>query len=184
MSTAQGETFRARQVALAVPPDAAAALVAQAFPALAAHLGRMETRAVQSLGIVFADPLAHVPRLAGLILPEGPCFSAVSGDTFQVPGQRAWTFHFDGARAGTPEAMLAYACQVLGTSPQAVAHTARRDHTMPAITLGHDAWLRTLDELAAGTGLMVVGNYLTGLSIEDCAGRALSEFERVLGMQA
>ena len=178
--TQQGEVYRTRQVALAAPPDAAAALVAQAFPALAGHLGRMETRVVKSLGIVVADPLPQVPRLAGLILPEGPCFSAVSGDTFPVPGQRAWTFHFDGTRAGTPEEMLAYACQVLGASPSSVVTTARRDHTMPAIAMGHDAWLKTLDDLAAETGLMVVGNYLAGLSIEDCAGRALSEFERVL----
>ena len=37
--TKVGEAFRCRQVALAVPPDAAAALVASAFPALAGHLG-------------------------------------------------------------------------------------------------------------------------------------------------
>ena len=180
--TARGETVQVRRLAMAVPPDAAASLLAEAAPATAALLGRFETRVVKSLGVVFGDPLAHVPRLAGLILPEGPCFSAVSGDTFPVPGHRAWTFHFDGARAGTPEAMLAYACQVLGTTPAAVVAQARKDHTMPVMTLGHDAWLKALDGSLAGTPLMVVGNYLTGLSIEDCAGRALEEFDRGLNL--
>jgi protoporphyrinogen oxidase len=178
--TATGEVFAARRVALALPAPAAAALVAGPFPAVAEQLGRLETRVVQSLGVVFRNPLAHLPRLAGLILPEGPCFSAVSADTFPVPGKRAWTFHFDGARACPPEAMVAYACQVLGASPADLEATYRKDHAMPAITLAHAAWLATLEEQLRTTDLMVVGNYLTGLSIEDCAGRALSEFERVL----
>jgi len=178
--TARGETVQARRLAMATPPDAAAALLAEAAPEVAARLGRLGTRLVKSLGLVFADPLVHVPRLAGLILPEGPCFSAVSGDTFPVPGHRAWTFHFDGDRAGTPEEMLAYACGVLGANPASVVAQARKDHTMPVMALGHDAWLEDLDTCLAGTPLMVVGNYLTGLSIEDCAGRALQAFERGL----
>ena len=178
--TARGETCSARRVALALPAQAAAPLVAGAFPAIAELLARLENRVVKSLGVVFRNPLAHLPRLAGLILPEGPCFSAVSGDTFPVPGRRAWTFHFDGTRAGTPEAMLAYACQVLGASPADLEASYRKDHVMPAITMGHEAWVQALDQSLLGTDLMVVGNYLTGLSIEDCAGRALREFERVL----
>jgi protoporphyrinogen oxidase len=180
VSTSLGEIVQARRVAMAAPADAAKALLAPAFPDLAGLVGRIETRTVKSLGLVFRDPLAHLPRLAGLILPEGPCYSAVSADTFPVPGKRAWTFHFDGERAGDAGQMISYACQVLGTTPAAVEATFRRDHTMPAIAMGHGEWLEALDRSLAGTGLMVVGNYLSGLSIEDCAGRALQEFERVI----
>jgi len=176
--TSLGETVRARRVALAVPPDAAAALLAPDFPALAELAGRIETRTVRSLGLVFRDPLAHLPRLAGLILPDSPCYSAVSADAFPVPGKRAWTFHFgDGGLDGAQ--MLEHACRVLGTAPELVEASFRRDHTMPALALGHDQWLAALDRELAGTGLLLVGNYLAGLSIEDCAGRALSEFRRV-----
>ena len=178
--TSLGETVQARHVALAAPADAASRLLAPGFPGLSAHLGRIETRTVKSLGLVFRDPLPHLPRLAGLILPEGPCYSAVSADAFPVPGRRAWTFHFDGARAGSEDDMRAYACAVLGAGPAQVEAGFRRDHTMPSIALGHDRWLEELDRELAGDGLMVVGNYLSGLSIEDCAGRALGEFERVL----
>jgi len=179
--TGQGETIQARRVAVAVPADAARTLLAPAFPEYAGMLGRIETRIVKSLGLVFRDPLAHLPRLAGLILPDSPCYSAVSGDAFPVPGKRAWTFHFDGDRAGDDGQMVQLACQVLGAAPETVEATHRRDHTMPAIALGHDAWLEALDASLAATDLMVVGNYLSGLSIEDCAGRALREFERVFG---
>jgi len=178
--TSLGETIQTRMVAVATPPDAARALLAPAFPGLASLLGRIETRTVKSLGLVLGDPLPHLPRLAGLILPEGPCYSAVSGDAFPVPGKRAWTFHFDGARAGDEEQMLAHACQVLGAAPKQVEARFRRDHTMPALALGHDRWLEALDRTLAETGLMLVGNYLSGLSIEDCAGRALHEFKRML----
>ncbi|MDR3671675.1 MAG: FAD-dependent oxidoreductase [Holophaga sp.] len=177
LRTSRGETVQARRVALAVPPDVAAALLAPAFPELAAHLGRIETRTVKTLGLVFRDPLAHLPRLTGLILPEGPCFSAVSADTFPVPGRRAWAFHF-GSAAEEGE-MAGYACRVLGARPDQVEASFRRDHTMPAMAMGHDAWLQALDAKLPGSGLMVVGNYLSGLSIEDCAGRALAESQRV-----
>lgn len=178
--TSLNETVRARRVAVAVPADAAAALLAPSCPELGALLGRIETRRVKSLGLVFRDPLPHLPRMAGLILSEGPCYSAVSADAFPVPGRRAWTFHFDGARAGSEDAMLGYACQVLGAAPAQVEASFRRDNTMPSIAVGHERWLGEVDRRLAGDGLMVVGNYLSGLSIEDCAGRALQEFERVL----
>jgi len=168
-------------VALAAPAPAGARLLAGLYPEVARLLGRIETRTVRSLGVVFRDPLAHLPRLAGLILPEGPCFSAVSGDAFPVAGMRAWTFHFDGARSGGPEDMLDHACRVLSAPRAAVAESHLREHTMPAIAVGHAQWVQELDRSLAGTGLMVVGNYLAGLAIEDCAGRARQEFQRVLG---
>jgi len=176
--TSLGETIQAGLVAVATPPDAARTLLAPAFPELARFLGRIETRTVQSLGLVLRDPLPRLPRLAGLILPDGPCFSAVSGDAFPVPGRRAWTFHFDGK--ADPDRMIAYACQVLGADPALVEARFRRDHTMPALAVGHDQWLANLDRTLAETGLMLVGNYLSGLSIEDCAGRAQHEFNRML----
>jgi protoporphyrinogen oxidase len=176
--TSRGETVQARRVAVAVPADAAAALLAPAFPETAGLLGQIETRTVKSLGLVFRDPLPHLPRLTGLILPGGPCYSAVSADTFPVPGMRAWTFHFDG-RAGDAGQMLDHACRVLGAAPAAVAASIRKDHTMPAITLGHEVWMQALDRSLAGGDLMLAGNYLSGLSIEDCVGRSLREVERV-----
>lgn len=178
--TSLGETIQARRVALAVPAPAARALAEPLFPEVAALLARIAVRTVKSLGLVVADPLPHLPRLAGLILPGGPCYSAVSGDVVQVPGKRAWSFHFDGDRGGDLEAMRSYACQVLGTEPGKVEATFRRDHVMPSIAVGHDRWLADLDRALAGTDLMVVGNYLSGMSIEDCAGRAEREHGRIL----
>jgi protoporphyrinogen oxidase len=77
--------------------------------------------------------------------------------------------------------MLEHACRVLGAAPDLVEASFRRDHTMPVLDLGHDQWLAALDQELAGTGLLLAGNYRAGLSIEDCAGRALSEFRRVFG---
>ena len=178
--TRGGETIQARHAALAAPADAAARLLAPVLPEAAALLGRIGIRSVKSLGLVFRDPLPLLPRLAGLILAEGPCWSAVSGDAFQVPGRRAWSFHFDGTRIDAADEMQAHACRILGADPALVEASYRRNHTMPAVTVGHDRWLEELDRVLAGSDLMLVGNYLSGLSIEDCAGRAFREFERVL----
>jgi protoporphyrinogen oxidase len=180
-----GEVLQARHLALAVPANAASSLLAEALPEAAALLGQIETRTVRSLGVVFRAPLPQLPRLTGLVLPGGPCFSAVSADTFPVPGKRAWTFHFDPTRiADDPEAMLDYACKVMGCTRAEVESHSRRDHAMPVIRMGHEAWVAALDHSLAGTGVMLLGNYLTGLSIEDCVNRANREFERVLGTGA
>jgi len=177
----RGQRFRSRWLALAAPAAVAQGLLAEAQPATAGLLGRIEARVVKSLGVVFRSPLAQLPRLAGLILPGSPCFSAVSADTFPVPGKRAWTFHFDERRIeDSEEAMLAFACQVMGVGREQVEACHRRDHVMPAIRMGHAEWLASLDASLEGSGLMLAGNYTTGLSIEDCAGRALREYERVL----
>ena len=77
--------------------------------------------------------------------------------------------------------MTSYACQALGARPDQVETNFRRDHTLPALTLEHQRWLQDLDRPLAESGLMLVGNYLNGMSIEDCAGRAMAEFERMLG---
>jgi len=76
--------------------------------------------------------------------------------------------------------MLDYACQVMGVTQAAVEASFRRDHPMPAIRMGHGEWLSALDQSLAATDLMLAGNYLSGLSIEDCAGRARHEFERIM----
>jgi protoporphyrinogen oxidase len=179
--TQDGAVITCRHAALATPADAGRTLLAGDFPELADLLGQMETRLVRSLGVVFDDPLAAVPRLTGLVLPGSPCFSAVSADTFPVPGKRAWTFHFDPRRMDDdPEAMLAFACRTFQVGRDQVSAHFRRDHTMPAIRLGHSEWLQKLDAQLRGGRLMVLGNYLAGMSIEDCAGRAKREFERVL----
>jgi protoporphyrinogen oxidase len=179
--TADGGEIRCRHAALATPADAGRELLAVDFQETAGLLAQIDTRLVRSLGVVVDDPLPHLPRLTGLVLPDSPCFSAVSADTFPVPGKRAWTFHFDPRRmADDPEAMLAFACQALRVGRDRVAAHHRRDHTMPSIRMGHGAWLAQLDASLRGSGLMVLGNYLEGLSIEDCAGRARREFERVL----
>lgn len=181
VSLKSGNVIQAGHVALAVPANAARSLLSASFPDTAALLGRIDTRTVRSLGVVFGAPLAHVPRLTGLIFPGDPCFSAVSADTFPVPGRRAWTFHFDASRMEDSEdAMLDYACKVMGCTRASVEGHFRRDHAMPAIRLGHEAWVEALDLSLQGTGLMLMGNYLSGLSIEDCANRAKHEFERVL----
>ncbi|BDU78188.1 FAD-dependent oxidoreductase [Mesoterricola sediminis] len=179
--TGLGEEIAAKRVALAVPAPEAAALAAADFPGVAEVLGRIRTVTVRTLGLVLADPLPHLPRLTGLILPEGPCFSAVSGDAFPVEGKRAWSFHFRGDRDDSEAAMRAYACQVLGADPARIEAAHRRDHTMPALALGHEAWLAELDRALAGQDLLVAGNYLSGMSIEDCAGRALREWARATG---
>jgi len=181
LRTTQGRVFRARWVAIAAPVDIAARMLLHDFPGLARLVGRIEVRPIQSVGIVLMNQLTAIPRLAGIIMAdglEGSCFSAVSADAFFVRGKRSFTFHFRGD-SYDGEAALQYACRALGVSQTEIESVHVREQCMPAIRSGHAGLVRQIDEQISATRLLLLGNYLSGLSIEDCVSRARREYERM-----
>ena len=51
--------------------------------------------------------------------------------------------------------------------------------TLPSPALGHAQLVARVDAALAGQGIALTGNWFGGLSIEACAARARSEWERV-----
>ena len=50
---------------------------------------------------------------------------------------------------------------------------------MPALRTDHGARIGPVDAALAGTRLALVGNYFSGVAIEDCVTRSRAEFERL-----
>lgn len=175
-----GERLAATHVAVALPPDAAARLLADAFPDVAEPLSRVAVTTVDSLALILPAERAALPPLAALI-PAAPdaFFSVVSRDVVPDLAWRAFTFHF---RPGLDrDARLTRACEVLGVAPADLTATHERTSALPSPAPDHPALVADLDARLADTGLALCGAYFAGLALEDCHARAEAEAARVLG---
>ncbi len=178
--TEGGERHAASMMAIATPPAAAAALLRDLAPELAAQVARVKEATVDTLGFaVRAGKVSWVPPSTFLIPRDDIFHSVVTRDAVPDAGWRAFAFHF---KPGTSrEARLARALGLLRLQPVDLEDVAERRTVLPSPVLGHEEVVREVDRLLAGTKLSVTGNWFAGLSIEDCVDRSRSEWARVAG---
>jgi protoporphyrinogen/coproporphyrinogen III oxidase len=177
---ADGREWRARTVAVAVPPDAAASLLGSSFPAVAALLSRLQVTAIDSLGVRLRRGATPLPAVAGLIPLNGAFYSAVSRDTVPDPRWRAFTFH--GRPQADEQERQAKAARALKVDGAAFHEVTQRRAVLPSPRPGHAAIVRDLDAALAGEPLLLTGNYFGGLAIEDCVLRSRQEMARLQGL--
>jgi protoporphyrinogen oxidase len=181
VSTDAGEGLEAPVLALATPPDAAAALLADVAPPVAALLGRIATAGVQSEGVVVRAERVTLPRLAGLVGVEGPFWSVVTRDTVGHADFRGFAMHF---RPGaSPEQRLERLCAVLGIAPAHIEARISATRRLPSPAAGHAALISQVDAALAGQPLLLTGNWFGGLAIEDCVTRSAAEVGRLEGLR-
>lgn len=178
VGVAEGE-IGCRQVVLAVPVDAAASLLAPAYPDLARPLAAYPMSSSEALGVVLDAERTKLPAVAGLIGADDDFFSVVTRDPVPHAGLRGFTFHFRPGRLER-EGKIARAAQVLGVAPTDFIHVRETLNRLPAPGVEHPRRMAELDARLAGEPLALVGNYLNGLSIGDCTERAVSETDRLL----
>jgi protoporphyrinogen/coproporphyrinogen III oxidase len=174
-----GESLACRQLVLAVPVDAAASLLADSYPDVARTLAAFPMSSSEALGVVLAADKTKLPAVAGLIGADDDFFSVVSRDPVPHAGLRGFTFHFRPGRLDR-DAKIARAAQVLGAVPADFIHVRETLNRLPAPGVEHPRRVAEIDARLAGEPLALVGNYLNGLSIGDCAERAAKETERLL----
>jgi oxygen-dependent protoporphyrinogen oxidase len=177
--TTGDEALSCRQLLLAVPVDAAAILLAQAYPDLARRLGAFPMSGSEALGVVVAADKTRLDPVAGLIGADDDFWSVVSRDPVPHPSLRGFTFHFRAGRLAC-EGKMARAAQVLGVSTADFLHVHTASNRLPAPGVEHPRRVAEIDALLVREPLALVGNYLNGLSIGDCAERAVSETDRLL----
>ncbi len=176
--TTGGETLGCGSLTLAVPPDAATALMPAGFDAARAAITDIGVVEIETLVLAFRTSDLGLKPIAGLIAVDEAFYSAVSRDFLADPSYRGFAFHF---RPGalSEQAQIERACLALGTTPSHIAAQARVRNRLPALRTGHAARIRRLDETLAGTRLAVTGNWFLGVSIEDALTRSRSESDRL-----
>lgn len=180
VKTAQGE-WACQKLALATPADVTARVLANAHPDIAASLAKIEMAAIETLAVVVRRDAVSLPKLAGLIGDTAPYFSAVSRDPLPHPELRGFTFHFRPGRLDAAQKRAAVA-QVLGLTEEAFIFVTEKTNYLPRLTLDHVALAVQIDAQTRDLPLALVGNYLNGLSIGDCAERAAHEAERLMAI--
>lgn len=168
-----------RQLILAVPVDVAAVLLAQTHPDVARILQSFPMSSSEALGVVLAAEATHLAPVAGLIGDDDDFWSVVTRDPVPHGVYRGFTFHFRPGRLGREE-KIERAATVLGVPRAAFVHVAEAVNRLPAPGVEHPRRAAEVDALLAGEPLALVGNYLNGLSIGDCAERAARETDRLL----
>jgi protoporphyrinogen/coproporphyrinogen III oxidase len=179
--TSTGGSFASREVALAVPPSMAAALLRGVHPELAAQLSRVKMATVETVGVVVPREKARVPEAAFLVPLEDVFHSAVTRDTVPDTAWRAFAFHFKPGQGRAEK--LARVAGVLGVGLADLEQVEEKTTVLPSPVLGHDAVVREIDRLLEGSPLALTGNYFEGLAIEDCVQRSRSEWRRVAGLR-
>lgn len=180
VETAAG-SLSATQVLLAVPVDVAARLLADVYPEVAQRLARFPIKESEAMAVVVPRERCELPALAGLIGDDDSFYSVVTRDPVPHASLRGYTFHF---RAGVLDraGKLERIAQVLGVAPGDFLHVAETVNRLPAPTPEHAVLAGEVLGLLQQEPLALVGNYLNGLSIGDCAERAELEAARLLGL--
>ncbi len=188
--TAQGEGFeiecqdgnqhRCERLTLAVPPDAARALLGEVAPQAASAIQNIGIAHIDTLVLAFERSSLSVEEIAGLISIDGGFLSAVSRDFLPDERYRGFAFHFTGDTLSEAEREQ-IACQALNAHVADIRAKAHVRNQLPALRADHMTRIQALDAALAGGPIAVTGNWFLGVSIEDCVTRTRSEHERLFG---
>lgn len=175
---AGSQRLHCRYLAVATSPDAAAHLLKDAHPQVAALLSAIPMAEIESLAVVVAAEKVKLPRLAGLIAVNDAFYSVVSRDYLAHPRLRGFTFHFRPQRLDFA-AKLDRVCEVLGIAPQDIIKQRQVCNRLPALKVSHIGLIEEVQDRIKGQRLFLTGNYFQGMSIGDCADRSTREAHRL-----
>jgi protoporphyrinogen oxidase len=173
------ESLTCRRLALATPIDTAVELLRPFEPALATQLADIAVVEIESLGVVVPAATCQLPPLAGLLAVDDAFWSVVSRDVVPHPKLRGFTFHFRPGRLDHA-GKLQRAAEVLGVTTGDFVQLAETVNRLPAPRVQHIAMAKDITRQLTDEPLALIGNYLNGLSIGDCAELAAREATRLL----
>ncbi|MET0066588.1 MAG: FAD-dependent oxidoreductase [Candidatus Thiodiazotropha sp.] len=177
--TGDAGVIHTRTLVLAIAPDVAARLLAQALPELAAVMAEIETVEIVSQAVrVRADALS-MPPLAGIIAPNDAFYSVVSRDLVADEHYRGFTFHFRPGRLSEAQ-RLARIAEVLGIAVGEILDSRTQVNRLPALRLGQAERVTWIDRHLMDMRLGLTGNWFDGVSIEDSLIRSHQECGRLL----
>lgn len=183
VAMADGEEYRSHRLACAAPVQAAARLLAEAFPEIAERLGWINEVEVESVGVVVEKESLSLEPLAGIIAADGDFYSAVSRDIVDHPRYRGLAFHFKPGRLNE-EQKVARICRLLDLHPTRLHQVFSRTNRLPAPSMGHHRLIDEVDALLREKPLALIGNYFAGVAVEDCLERVDVELERFARLRA
>lgn len=177
LSTADGQIFHSRNIAMAANPKVSSSLLKNIEPELAGLLSSIPIFASESLNITIKKDKIELKEIAGIIPLSDDFLSAVSRDLIENGEYRSFTFHFEKGKKPEKE-KLGLICNVLNIQQSDIIETSSIEHSLPAMRLEHLHMHEKVQAVRKNASVYLLGNYYYGLSLEDCVNRSKNEFER------
>lgn len=173
--------YSARAVCLATPAKIAAHLTYEIAPTIATILNQIPMASVETMGIIIPTKILKFPKLAGLIGRNETFYSVISRDVVPHKTYRGFTFHFRPGIRITDELKLKDIARVLKLSMRVLEACAffTKLNVLPTLRPGHQNIITHLDTALIDHGISIIGNYITGVAIEDCLLRSCKEWTRM-----
>ncbi|MCF6282396.1 MAG: FAD-dependent oxidoreductase [Candidatus Polarisedimenticolaceae bacterium] len=175
-----GTQLVAEKLALAIAPDLAARLLQPVLPAVTELLQEIEMAEIESCSVLIEKQYLKLAPMAGIIAVDDDFYSAVARDPVPDNNYRAFTFHFRPGRLDHVGKLVRIS-EILGLNgPTEIESVANLDNRLPSLRMGHEKRIAALDALLVDQPLALIGNWFTGVSIEDSLCRTASEFDRLV----
>lgn len=162
-------------ICLACDPKNAALLIGEEQPPLAALLQRFPVVQIQSLLIGSSNKEMFRKRNKSLIGFDMPFYSAI---LYVIEDAKFWLFHFKENTVSVTEKIRVIS-EVFSVREDEIFVVAVQPALLPAVSVEHVELQCEIDLELVGSPVFVVGNYMKGLSVEDCCLRAKDEAERL-----
>ncbi len=179
ISTADNSQYEAPMLALATPADVAAQLLQDTFADIAAELKKIEVVQVKSTGVIIKKNQLPLKPLAGLVSTDDSFYSIISRDVVQHDKYRGFTFHFK-PNCLDQEGQYKKMAEVLNVDSNQFAEVTEKTNVVPSLTIDHEQKIKKITGLLVDKPLLLTGNYFSGIAIEECISRSLSESNRAL----
>ncbi len=171
VTVADGRRFYGRHLVVATPIKVTNTLLSTSCPSIAALLNPIESAMIYTTAVVVSQAAVKIPPLAGLIGESADFYSAVSRDYRPHPTLRSFTFHFKPHLSDETQRIERIA-QTLQISANEFVATHHKINELPILRRGHQQRIAQIDDALTPLPLHLTGNYLTGLSLEDCVQRS------------
>jgi len=170
--------FESEFFALATPVNITAYLTEKLNPDLSQLLTRINHVKTDSVGVIIKKELLEFKEVAGIIGIDTNFYSVVSRDVVEDENHRGFVFHF---KPGILEdqAKIDYVCRVLGISEKDVVQSFFTQNTVPSFKVGHESITEEIDKMLQNEKILITGNFISGMAIEDCVSRSKAEFNRL-----
>lgn len=179
VETKDGQTFSAKNIALAANPKVTSDLLHNAEPNLVELLSSIPIFESESLNVTISKDKINLKQIAGIIPLSDEFLSAVSRDLITDDRYRSFTFHFTKGKQ-TESEKVKLICNVLNISEQDILETRSIEHSLPAMRIQHLHMDDKVEAVRKDKNIYLLGNYYYGLSLEDCVNRSKAEYERFL----
>ncbi len=169
-----GETYQTKKIAFATDPQTTGRLLKDIAADISGVLSDIQLSRSESLNVVVEKDHISLKEIAGIIPMDDAFSSVVARDTVLHPLYRGFTFHFEDGKKTLGE-QIKTACEVLNISEKDIVEHSSTKHLLPAPRIKD---MNIAERIDTHKDIYVLGNYLYGLSLEDCALRSAEEYKR------